>query len=168
MIATFRRLACLFALVLFAPAALAQEQVGDVQQFENWTVECRKAPDEQTYCAAIQRLAHQAEGQEEALPVLRVLVRPGPEGKPGGLLTAPLGVDLQFGIELSVDGSDPLNYSFRHCDKAGCHAPMEFSNGMFEQLKAGTEGKAFFYTLDGRRVGVPFSLLGFTAAYNAL
>jgi invasion protein IalB len=167
MSAIARRLPCALALLLLLPlAAHAQEQVGDVKKFDNWTVECRKAPDDQTYCAAIQRLATKTEGQDKAMPVLRVLVRPGPEGKPGGLLTAPLGVDLQYGIELSVDGSDPLNYQFRHCDQAGCHAPVEFTDEMFAKLKGGTEGKAFFYTLDGRRIGVPFSLIGFTAAYQ--
>ena len=80
----------------------------------------------------------------------------------------PLGVLLPPGIAISIDGGEPERLPIRHCEPGGCLAPFELEDGILRQLRSGTELQVMAYGIDEQQVSIPVSLMGFTAALNAL
>ena len=88
---------------------------------------------------------------------------------PGMLVLLPLGIALPPGVFLKIDDGDPQPLELKLCAKEGCHAEeAPLKSDVLAQLKAGTKAVVGFhvYNQQGKQpqVGVPISLLGFSAA----
>ena len=151
--------------LLAAPAAPALE---DGQEFKDWSARCetpRGAGQER--CYIFQRLV--TKKNDQYLPVLHVLVGYiSADGEPGLFATVPLGVSLPQGLQISVDGGEAVRFGYSHCNKQGCLGALALSESLVASMKAGKEARITFYSGSQQPVSIGVSLMGFTAAFNAL
>lgn len=84
------------------------------------------------------------------------------------VLETPLDLLVSKGIELRVDGGQPLLLSYRSCHMSGCVAPFRLDDRIRRSFTKGTRLIARVYDLQARPIDVEFSLMGFTDASNAM
>ncbi|HSH43506.1 MAG TPA: invasion associated locus B family protein [Arenicellales bacterium] len=167
-------LPALVAVLLGPPLAAAQDEpqgaAGDapdseITRFEDWGVECRQPPSEETKrCIMFQRQV-----LEDGRTLLVLTVRKAPDDRPPlAILQLPLGVLLEPGVSLSVDGGEPRELRYRLCDEGGCIVTFLLDEALQNAFRQGQNARVVVVTADQRRVNVDVSLSGFTAAFNAL
>ena len=139
----------------------------EVRQFQDWAVRCG-APVEgaPAACEMVQQRL-----DEQGQTVLAIAVGKVPNtDDPGMLIILPLGIWLPPGVVLRVDGGEEIPGRIERCERRGCQVELLLEPDILTRLKAGTEANVLFQIYDEngqpRVVGVPFSLLGFTAALN--
>jgi invasion protein IalB len=88
----------------------------------------------------------------------------------GLLVVLPLGILLPAGVTLQIDGGAEVPLQVDRCERPGCRVEMLLEPDLLNRLKAGSQATVFFEAIDPQgerqRLGVPISLLGFTAALN--
>lgn len=84
------------------------------------------------------------------------------------LIVVPLDVLLPPGLGLKVDARDPVTVPFRHCDTNGCLAPWRPSPDDLAAMRAGKELMVLLRNREGKQLGLPVSLKGFSAAHDRL
>jgi len=67
-----------------------------------------------------------------------------------------------------VDDGQPARVGFEICAQQGCRAGMVLKEPVLKAMKAGKEAKATIVSPQGKEVGIPISLSGFTAAIGSL
>jgi invasion protein IalB len=143
------------------------------QAFRDWMVTCEGQPDDQPgaddgaapQCYIVQNIALKESGQR----LLHVAVGYPPQReRPAAIITLPLGIFLPAGIGLAVDDGEPLRVPVQHCLTVGCRALLALDENLVSQLKAGHQARITFQDSSRREIGVPVSLLGFTAGLRAL
>jgi invasion protein IalB len=139
----------------------------ETREFQDWVVRCGKhSPDAPASCEMSQQ-RHDDQGQT----VLAVAVgRVADTANPGMLIILPLGIWLPPGVVLKVDQGKEIPVRIERCERRGCQVELLLEPNVLKLFKAGTQADVLFqiYDAQGRpkTVGVPFSLLGFTAALN--
>ena len=154
------------AAVLLFPAAGSALENG--QKFKDWSARCEvPAGGQHESCFIFQRLVTKKD--EKFVPVLHVLVGYiTPDGEPGLFATVPLGVSLPSGIQLAVDGGEPVSFGYSHCNNQGCLAALALSKALIAKMKAGRQAVFTFHTGSHKPVSITVSLQGFTAGFNSL
>jgi invasion protein IalB len=139
----------------------------EVRQFQDWAVRCgRRAEGGPEACEMVQQRL-----DEQGQTVLAVAVGKVPNtDDPGMLIILPLGIWLPPGVVLRVDGGDEVPARVERCERRGCQVELLLEPNVLTLLKSGREANVLFQIYDEngqpKVVGVPFSLLGFTAALN--
>ena len=91
---------------------------------------------------------------------------------PGMLIILPLGIWLPPGVVLKVDGGEEIPVRIERCERRGCQVELLLEPKVLTILKSGREANVLFQIYDEngepKVVGVPFSLLGFTAALDEI
>jgi invasion protein IalB len=142
------------------PAAAAGERVGD------WMVRCDPpAEGRPKQCEMVQILSDKA-GKQDLLLIR--LGYPPTEADLLALIVVPLDVLLPPGLGLKVDGRDPVIVPIRHCDPNGCLAPWRPTPDDVAAMKAGRELLVLLRNREGKQLGLPVSLKGFSAAHDRL
>lgn len=160
--------ACLLTVTAMVVAPPTVPAAQDGEKFKDWSARCETpAGAERERCFIFQRLVTKKD--DEYLPVLHVLVGYlTADGRPGLFATVPLGVSLPHGLELSVDGGDPIRFGYSHCSSQGCLAALALSEELIASMKAGDEALITFHSGARQPVSISVSLQGFTAGFNAL
>ena len=83
------------------------------------------------------------------------------------ILRTPLPLYLPDGRGFAVGGRLARDLAWVTCNPAGCEARMALDEDLRAALKAERGGSVEFTLLDGSRVRLPFSLMGFSAALAA-
>ncbi|WP_255552314.1 invasion associated locus B family protein [Maritimibacter dapengensis] len=146
-----------------------EEYVDDV--FGDWERACLRIPnnEEDDPCQITQLLY---DGNNEN-PVGKFSVGKLPEemeATAGSAIIVPLGVSLQDGLTISIDGGAAKKYGFTSCEPIGCVAQFGFTEAEVAALKAGSSATISVVPANARdqRVEIPASLSGFTDAFNSL
>lgn len=140
-------------------AKLVQEQ-----RFKNWTVNCyAQATINKTNCLLMQTIVLK-ETNSRLIQIAMVKQKQEISGR----ITVPLGVFLPNGVELQIDKGEASRFPLIHCDQQGCHTTIRIKPEFLQSLKAGNQLKVTFSDITQRSIGVPVSLLGFTAGFKAL
>jgi invasion protein IalB len=156
-----------------APAQQGAPQEGAAQpelelterQFQDWMVRCgRPEGQEQEVCEMQQEQVDSEERTVMAVAVGRV---PGTSDV-GLLILLPLGILLPAGVTMQIDGGAEIPLQVERCERQGCRIEHLVEPELLNRLKAGTKATVYFEAVDPQgkrqRLGVPISLLGFTAA----
>lgn len=161
------------AAVWAQPVAQAQETppaAGEGGRTEermgNWTLRCISAADPATRrCEMVQVVGDTQSGRD----VLAVAIG-YPEGQPRPIawIILPLGVLLPPGIGVKIDQGEVNGMPYRSCDTRGCATPWQLSEEDVGALKRGNELVVIFRDIEGKSLGIPVSLSGFTAAFDKL
>lgn len=138
------------------------------RQFQDWNLRCGRSEQGPEVCE-IWQLRTDSEGR--TIMAVAVGTAPG-TANPVLLIILPLGISLPPGVTLAVDGGAETPLQVERCERQGCRIEMLVEPDLLNRLKNGREAKVFFEALDPegqmQRLGVPISLLGFTAALNEL
>lgn len=171
MIRRFAFAVALVAASIVAVPAVAQQQQQEgpepeITQHGDWAVVCQ--PGQQggpKLCEMVQSVTKQ-DTQE---PVMQLIVAQMPEDNATLLrVMVPIGVLLQEGMRLQIDGSDAADIAYGICTQVACIGDTELNSGMVTRMRRGAGGTLSFVYYTGEVVDVPFSLQGFTASFNAI
>jgi invasion protein IalB len=152
-----------------APQGEAAPDEGTITErnFEDWTVRCGRQGDQGAQVCEMQQ--QQADNQDRVIMAVAVGKVPGTSDL-GLLVMLPLGILLPVGATLQIDGGAEVPLEVDRCERQGCRIEMLLEPDLLNQLKGGSEAKVFFEAVnpqgERQRLGVPISLLGFTAALN--
>lgn len=163
------KLAAIFMLAGM-PQAYGQETApaaeNNIQRFDDWAVACPEDKDgAKQPCQAVQRLTMSESGQQ--IMQISVAYLEGNDS-PVAVFILPLGMLLQQGALLSVDGEEVGRIAIQRCEAGGCIAPLLLSDEVIAKFKAGSKGQIVVRNATGRELPIPVSLGGFTAALAAL
>jgi invasion protein IalB len=137
------------------------------RQFQDWMVRCgRPEGQEQEVCEMQQQ---QIDNEDRTVMAVAVGKVPG-SSDVGLLILLPLGILLPAGVTMQIDGGDQIPLQVERCERQGCRIERLIEPDLLSRLKGGTKATVFFEAIDPQgkrqRLGVPISLLGFTAALN--
>lgn len=149
--------------VIFSSSAMAKPEHG--KKYKDWTVACEKLPTSgKEICNLFQNVTN-----DKGKVVMQVAVG-YPPGKttPQALVTLPLGIMLQPGLEFKGGTAKPVRVPFSVCVKNGCVAGIELKPEIVKGMKAGEKGSVKFAASAKQVIEVPISLKGFTAGFKSL
>lgn len=160
------RLASILAgLALAASAAvLAEEAAAQAQGNENsWVKICNTDPQAQKEVCLITQELRTDSGQFLASVAIRET--PG-EQRRSLLVSVPVGMLLQPGAQLQVDGAEAQTARYSICFPNACYAELAIDSAYINKLKAGRTLQITTMNQQARPVRFDMSLIGFTAAYE--
>jgi invasion protein IalB len=135
--------------------------------FKDWRVRCGRRNQQGPEVCEMQQ--QQVDGEARVIMAVAVGQVPGTSDL-GLLIVLPLGILLPAGVTLQIDGGAGVPLQVDRCERQGCRIEMLLEPDLLNRLKAGTKATVFFEAFDPQgerqRLGVPISLLGFTAALN--
>ena len=144
--------------LLLAPSGAASDPPrARAEAFEDWRVDCTIGP----LCVALTTL-HGADGSE----VLRIALTRSEA--PSLAVTTRLPLHLPDGLVLALGAGLERHVPWRTCGALGCEATLPNDPELLEALRRERAGSATFSLVAGETVRLPFSLLGFSAAFRAL
>lgn len=153
------------SLSVMAQEKQAEEAKG--QTFNDWGRRC-ETPTEggDEVCFIFQQLKVKENNQT----ILFVTVGNPPNGKgPVMVLTTPLGVALQAGMQLQVgEKGEPVRTAYNLCLNNGCRASILLEEKLLKAMKSGDKLFVAFANAQGKGIKLAVSLNGFTAASNSL
>ncbi len=154
------------ALLPIAMAAPAAAQGAVRASHGDWQIRCDTPPGAAgEQCALIQNVT--AEDRENVGLSVIVLKTADKEAKILRVL-APLGVLLPFGLGLKVDGADIGRAGFVRCLPNGCIAEVILQDELLDKMRTGTLATFIIFQTPEEGIGIPISLNGFPAGYDAL
>lgn len=161
-----------WALALLAAFALpltvhAQQQPGgtnanvQTEQVQDWEVRCPQAPSGQANCTMTQLVNNPDSNQ----PLMRVIMAYPQELDTAAMVfMLPLGTRLAPGLQLSVDGGEPIQFPYQVCFEQGCRADLPVRPELLQQLRSGSTATVSLIGPQGNRLDLDISLMGFTDA----
>lgn len=137
------------------------------RQFRDWMVRCGRPNEQAAEVCEMQQ--QQVDSEDRTVMAVAVGQVPGTSDL-GLLIVVPLGILLPAGVTLQVDSGAEIPLQVDRCERQGCRIEMLLEPELLNRLKAGAKATVFFEAFDPegerQRLGVPISLLGFTAALN--
>jgi invasion protein IalB len=137
------------------------------RRFEDWMVRCGRPRGQEAEVCEMQQ--QQIDNEDRTVMAVAVGKVPG-SSDVGLLVLLPLGILLPAGVTMQIDGGAAIPLEVERCERQGCRIERLIEPDLMSRLKAGTKATVFFEAFDPQgkrqRLGVPISLLGFTAALN--
>ncbi|MCP3850889.1 MAG: invasion associated locus B family protein [Gammaproteobacteria bacterium] len=160
-----RSVVLLIVLLSLTLVTNAQAKPEHGKKFKDWTVVCEKLPQsKKEICNIFQNVTN-----DKNKVVMQIAIGYAPNSpEPQALVTLPLGVILQPGIEFKGGNAKSLRVPFGVCVKNGCIAITKLSDEVIKGMKGGTKGSVKFAAAQKKIIEIPISLSGFTAAFNSL
>lgn len=162
----------LLSILMFSPNAFSQQQPGTAsgdnvttESFQDWEVRCQRNAEGPSPCAMAQ-LVTQPDSDE---PLMQVMLDYPPQAEgPVMSFFVPLGVRLAPGLQMSVDGGEPIQFPYQVCQEQGCRADVPIESSVLQQLRSGTTATLSMFGPQGDRMDLDISLTGFTDASNRI
>lgn len=162
----------LLSILAFSPSAFSQQQPGtasgnDVttESFQDWEVRCQRNAEGPNPCAMAQLVTQPGSDQ----PLMQVIFNHPPQiDDPVMSFFVPLGVRLAAGLQLSVDGGEPIQFPYQVCQAQGCRADAPIEPSMLQQLRSGSSATLSMIGPRGDRMDLDISLIGFTDANSRI
>ena len=134
--------------------------------FGDWQLRCETpAGARSEQCALVQNIA----AEDRPNISLLVIVLKTADGKSRLLrVVAPLGVLLPSGLGLKIDQTDIGRAGFVRCLTTGCVAEVVMEDNLVTQMKGGKTATFIVFQTPEEGVGIPVSLNGFAAGFDAL
>lgn len=161
------RCAAIFVLAAlgYTATSLSFAQNPHAKIFGDWRIRCNSAIGAPSKC----RMFQNAVVQETRQPILQAIVGyindvPNPIGE----ITLPLGVYLLPGLTMQIDDGQIYKMAFEFCSPGGCRVRFSIDEKLLVSFKGGNKAKIAFFNQARKRIRVPISLKGFTAAIGQL
>ncbi len=137
------------------------------RRFQDWMVRCGRPRGQEAEVCEMQQ--QQIDNEDRTVMAVAVGQVPG-SSDVGLLILLPLGILLPAGVTMQIDSGAAIPLEVERCERQGCRIERLIEPDLLSRLKAGTKATVFFEAFDPQgkrqRLGVPISLLGFTAALN--
>ncbi|MEI9886223.1 MAG: invasion associated locus B family protein [Rhizomicrobium sp.] len=146
-------------------AAHSPPDIPTVAVYDDWRVLCPQTTTKDATCEIQQDVLDAKSHSELArLSVFKV------KDADTLLVTVPFNVLLEPGIGIGLGNSDkPRVFPFETCNGVGCLVRIPFDEKLASDISGAQQPRILFAGLDGKPVGLPFSLKGYKdalAAYN--
>jgi invasion protein IalB len=171
MLVSMSRWARLAAALSLGLAVLSTAEIGHAQgvvknTYGDWQLRCETpAGAKAEQCAIVQNVA----AEDRPNVTLVVIVLKTADGKSRLLrVIAPLGVLLPSGLGLKIDESDIGRAGFVRCLAYGCVAEVVMEDTLIQQMKIGKNATFIVFQTPEEGIGIPVSLNGFAAGFDAL
>lgn len=159
---------CLLGLVagpVAAQQAPNQAKQADVNitQYNDWEVRCLKSNPSD--CLMNQLV----NSPNSDTPIMRVAMKyQGDADVALMAFTLPLGTHLAPGLSVTVPGSKALQIPYQVCFRNGCQAYLGIKSTLMSKMKQGSSFQVALVGPGGKKINLPVSLMGFTAADKAI
>lgn len=160
------------ALAGIAFSALAQGNLPALAQGEvrsthgDWQMRCDTPPGASgEQCALIQNVTA---SDRENVGLSVIILKTADKQARILRVLAPLGVLLPSGLGLRVDNADIGRAGFVRCLPNGCIAEVILEEDLLSKLKAGAQATFIIFQTPEEGIGIPISLNGFSAGFDAL
>jgi invasion protein IalB len=132
----------------------------------DWELRCETPPGAaHEQCALLQSVA----AEDKPNINLVVILLKTADGKSRLLrVIAPLGVLLPSGLGLKIDDTDVGRAGFVRCLPTGCVAEVVLEDKLINQMKEGRNATFIIFQTPEEGIGIPLSLGGFRAGFDAL
>lgn len=139
-----------------------------VETFQDWGLRCVRIERIEDPCEIHQTLRDTGDVTTAEINVFPLPDREGVAA--GATIVTPLNTLLPQGVTLAVDGASGKRYPFAFCNRVGCVAQVGFTAEEVESMKRGRTATLSLVPVAApdQTVTLDVSLLGFTAAYDAL
>lgn len=178
-----------FTVFAFSCAVVAQENTTSAQTpqlieqaFDDWVYRCVLPPDgAETDATPACELSQSvlikppsAEGfvqSDELVEVLNLTLSRAND-KAGNvdwalIVLTPLDVHLAADFALVIGKNEAILARYRNCNHQGCWVVVPINNAALNGLKRASEAVAGFQMVNGQKINISFSLIGFTKAFSA-
>lgn len=146
------------------PAAPADETV---QEFQSWQLRCGTPPNADKKVCQMEQDVFREGSNEQQIAKIAVGFPPGAED-PGMLILSPLATWLPPGVGFQLDSGQEQRVPVQRCSPQGCITEILIEAPLLKALKAGTQINLTIHDRSRQPIKGTVSLLGFTAAYDAL
>lgn len=157
---------------MMATNVAAQESEPDSlrESFRDWVVNCAATPQNPDAApgARVCELFQQLDQQDSGQRVLTFSVRISDAGEPVAVLIAPFGLRLSEGLRIRVGEEQIAHLAFETCLPQGCLVVAPMDEELVSVMQSGTEAAVVMISRQGEAIGIPVSLMGFTAGLNRL
>ncbi len=139
------------------------------EEFGDWTLACiRTENQEEDPCSLLQILKDESGNPVAEVSLFRI--EGGGQAVAGATVIVPLETLLPAQLAITVDGAAGKRYNYTLCNPIGCVAQIGLTA---EDVAAFKRGKVATVSLvpapaPDEVIGLPMSLTGFTAGYNAV
>lgn len=148
----------------FLPTAASAQTAPFVAEYDDWVLNCQEI--EGGLPCQIRHRVVDANSNSQVLAFSIVFSKV--DNAHGMQLTLPLDFLLQPGISIAIDDYQVDGIEVSYCDVNGCYIEARLEQVAIDAFKTGTAAHVYMTARDGRRIGLPFSLNGFTAAERDL
>jgi invasion protein IalB len=139
-----------------------QPDIATVSVYQDWRLACPATSDKDGSCEIQQDVLDAKSHSELArLSIFRV------KDASTLVVTVPFNVLLDPGIGLGLGNDKPRVYPFETCNGVGCVVRIAFDDGLQKAIGAAPQARILFAGLDGKPVGLPFSLKGYSDVMSA-
>jgi invasion protein IalB len=132
-----------------------------------WNLVCSTTSER----CAMEQAGKDADGNDVLIVNIRKITpRDTPDGSLDTVISVlvPLGVLLEPGLGIQIDGGKTISGRFVQCERSGCLMEAPMPPQMVAAMKKGVTAKFIMAIPPNRRVEAPVSLSGFTAAFNSI
>ncbi len=147
-----------------APQAPADETV---QNFQAWELRCGTPPNAQRKVCQMEQDVFREGSTEQQIAKIAVGFPPSSEN-PGMLILSPLATWLPPGIGFQLDSGQEQRVPVQRCSPQGCVTEILIEAPLLKAMKAGTQINLTIHDRSRQPVKGTVSLLGFTAAFDAM
>lgn len=162
-----------FAAAVVALTALSASGLSAQQAAPNETVKVKHG-DWEVRCGANNNCyMNQVINNDEGAPLINVAIRQiknNDKAKAIAVFVAPLGVVLPRGVEMKIDGGEPIGAPFLYCLGNGCFSELAMTDEGLDRLRRGAAATLQIFSVQKPTEAIQrkLSLSGFTKAYAAL
>jgi invasion protein IalB len=143
-------------------ALAAPADVPTVSVYQDWRVACPETSKQDGTCEVQQDVLDSKTHTELArLAIFQI------NGANTLIVTVPFNVLLDPGIGLGLGNDKPRVYPFETCNGVGCIVRIPFDDDLAKAVGAAPQARILLAGLDGKPVGLPFSLKGYQDAMDA-
>ena len=126
--------ALIFPLVNYADDTKSVTNKDNTEHFDDWTLQCISTDFDNKRCELTQILFE----KKTMKPVVKFQISMPLNLKYLMLtVTVPLGIDLQSGVQVSIDNSESISMQLRSCFQGGCVAILKIDEVLLSRLKKG-------------------------------
>lgn len=142
------------------PVVVVDQEVSGAETttFQDWALECFS----DVACQITHRVLASGGGQ---IVVVVALISEADEGPARLQLAVPLGISSHAGIRLTIGNQYQANVPIARCTPQGCLVEGTASDALLAAMRRGQRGQLSVINETGTAIDLPFSLMGFTAAY---
>jgi invasion protein IalB len=143
-------------------ALAAPPDVPTVSVYQDWRVACPEMSKQDGTCEIQQDvLDSKTRSQLARLAIFKL------NGANTLIVTVPFNVLLDPGIGLGLGNDKPRLYQFETCNGVGCLVRIPLDDNLAKAIGAAPQARILLAGLDGKPVGLPFSLKGYQDAMDA-
>ena len=132
--------------------------------FDDWRGLCVESAEGPKRCSMSQTLVLNNPRRE----VFRWTILPAENNELTNVLSAPLGVSLRPGLELSLPETEPISVPYNVCGSRWCQANLPMSDEIRNRMANGESVKVVYVNRRGQRLRFEVTVRGFAEALNYL